>query len=522
MALGLLALPVAAQSTPLTTTLVANGFSRPLYACAPPGDTDRLFVVEQNSGEVNIILLASGTVLPTSFVDVSSKDQTSGNERGMLGMAFHPNYASNGFFYLNYTSAAGTTIERYTVSGGNPNVANFSTGLVIMTFTQPQTNHNGGMIDFGPDGMLWIGTGDGGNFNDTGSGHAAGGNAQSGTTLLGKMLRIDVDNPGGGNNYGIPADNPFVGNPLVDDEIWALGLRNPFRHSFDSETGDLWIGDVGQNAKEEIDFVSAATMAAVSAGAEGLNFGWRCMEGNNCSGLSGCTCNAPNLTLAIKDYNNPGLGRAVIGGYVYRGDAIPDLDGTYFYGDNSSNRFWSLKESGGAIVPGSDITRTSELAPGGGLNVVSPAGFGQDGSGELYICDLNGGEVFKIIPDGPFRGLGSALAGTLGEPVHFGTGGVAIGVAGALHLRNAAPLSTAGIFLAFAEGSVPFKGGILKAVPFFDLILTSTDAAGEIDISWTNTGGAPAGTELVTQWGIQDAGATAGVSLSNALITTWP
>jgi len=220
LALGLLALPAAAQSTPLTTMRIANGFTKPLFVCAPPGDTSRLFVVEQNSGEVNIIDLNTNTVLPTSFVDVSSKDQTSGNERGMLGMTFHSDYSSNGFFYLNYTSSAGTTIERYTVSA-NPNVADFSTGLVIITYTQPQTNHNGGMIDFGPDGMLWIGTGDGGNFNDTGSGHAAGGNAQSGSTLLGKMLRLDVDNPSGGNNYGIPADNPFTGAAQIDDEIWA-------------------------------------------------------------------------------------------------------------------------------------------------------------------------------------------------------------------------------------------------------------------------------------------------------------
>jgi len=245
------------------------------------------------------------------------------------------------------------------------------------------------------------------------------------------------------------------------------------------------------------------------------------MEGANCSGLSGCTCNAPSLTLPIKDYNNPGLGRAVIGGYVYRGDAIPDLDGTYFYADNSSNRIWSLKESGGSIVPGTDINRTNELAPGGGLGISTPAGFGQDGNGEMYICDLNGGEIFKIIPDGPFRGLGSALPGTLGEPVHYGTGGVDVGVAGALHLRNAAPSAPAGIFLSFSEGAVPFKGGTLKAVPFFSLIIASTNALGEFDINWSNTGGAPAGTTLITQWGIQDAGAVVGIALSNAVETSW-
>ncbi|GEM_PF-1567044 len=521
LAVGLFTLPVAAQSTPLTTVRVASGLVKPLYATTPVGDTTRLFVAEQNQADIHIIDLTSNTVLATPYLDLTGKVQTSGNERGLLGMAFHPNYASNGFVYVNYTSTAGTTIERYTVSA-NPNIADASTGLVILTFTQPQSNHNGGMIDFGPDGMLWIGTGDGGNFNDTGSGHASGGNAQSGTTLLGKMLRIDVDNPSGGNNYGIPADNPFVGDPLVDDEIWALGMRNPFRHSFDRETGDLWIGDVGQNAKEEIDFVSAENLAAISAGADGLNFGWRCMEGLNCSGLSGCTCNAPELTLPLKEYNNPSQGRAVIGGYVYRGDAIPDLAGSYFYADNTSNKIWSLNESGGALVPLSTINRTAELEPGGGLSILSPASFAEDGNGELYICDLNGGEVFKVIPDGPFVGLGSGLAGTLGEPVHFGTGNVAVGLPGALHLRNAAPNAVAGIFLSLSEGTAFFKGGILKAVPFFGLFILNTDANGDIDIAWTDTGGAPSGSTLVSQWAVTDAGAPVGVALSNAVVTTWP
>lgn len=521
LATALLALPMAAQSTPLTTVRIVNGLNKPVYATAPAGDSDRLFVVEQNHGDIHIVDLTNNTILAAPYLDLTGKAQTSGNERGFLGMAFHPDYADNGFVYVNYTSSAGTTIERYTVSA-DPNVADAASGLVILTYTQPQTNHNGGMIDFGPDGMLWIGTGDGGNFNDTGSGHASGGNAQSGTTLLGKMLRIDVDNPSGGNNYGIPSDNPFVGDPLVDDEIWALGLRNPFRHSFDAQTGDLWIADVGQNAREEVDFVSAATLAAVSAGAPGLNFGWRCMEGLLCSGLSGCTCNSPNLTLPIKEYKNPGQGRAIIGGYVYRGDAIPDLAGSYFYADNISNKIWTLLESGGLLLPGSVTNRTTELTPAGGLSIVTPSGFGQDGNGELYICDLNGGEIFKIIPAGPFGGLDSGLAGALGEPTHFGTGGVGLGEAGALHLRNAAPAALAGMFLSLSEGAVLFKGGVLKAVPFFLLISLNTDANGDIDITWTDTGGAPSGTMLVTQWAVVDAGAPVGVALSNALLSTWP
>ena len=523
-ALGVaLATPLAVgQSSDYTTTLIASGFNKPLLVCSPPGDTDRLFVVEQNQADIHIIDLDTNTVLPTPFLDLTGLVTTSGNEQGLLGMVFHPDYADNGYFYVNYTASGGgaTRIVRYTVSAGDPNLANSASAFSILAVAQPQTNHNAGTVDFGPDGMMWIALGDGGNANDTGSGHAAGGNAQSGATLLGKMLRIDVD---GGSPYAIPSDNPFKGSATVEEEIWAFGLRNPFRHAFDPVTGDLWIGDVGQNAREELDFVSAEDIAAVAAGTHApFNFGWRCLEGFLCTGLSGCTCGDSALTAPIDAYAH-GQGLSIIGGQAYHGDAIPDLAGTYFYADHyGANKVWAMREVGGAPVAGYPVEVQGLLAPGGGLNLQSIAGMGTDGAGEVYLCDLNGGEVFKIVPAGPFLGLGSALAGANGDPIHFGSGGVAMGQPGGLHLRNAAPNAISGLLLSFTVGSLNFKGGVIKPVPFFDPFVLNTNGSGEIDINWANTGGAPSGATLVSQWAISDAGAVKGVALSNAVITTWP
>ena len=222
---------------------VATGFSQPVDI-ANAGD-DRLFIVER-AGRIRII--ADGAVLPTPFLNISSQVNNSPNERGLLGLAFHPDYETNGYFYVNYTISNGDTrVSRFSVAN-DPNTADPGSEMVILEVDQPEWNHNGGCLKFGPDGYLYIGVGDGGGFNDN---HGPIGNGQNTQTLLGKMLRIDVDN---GTPYSIPASNPFVGNDNVLDEIWAIGLRNPWRFSFDSETGDLWIGDVGQNIWEEIDF----------------------------------------------------------------------------------------------------------------------------------------------------------------------------------------------------------------------------------------------------------------------------
>ena len=389
LALTLGFVSTAPAQTPLQSVRIASGFSRPIYVLSPTADYDRLFVVEQ-TGKIKII--KNGVTLGTPFLDLGptglNKAYTGPGigERGLLGMAFHPQYAINGKFYVNYTDLAGsdTVVEEYTVSA-NPDIAAGGSAVTIFgPYFQPQVNHNGGCIQFGPDGMLYIGMGDGGNGNDTGTGHAPGGNAQAGTTLLGKILRLDVDIAA---PY-IPASNPFVGDPTMLDEVWSLGWRNPWRFSFDRATGDLYCGDVGQNAREEISYEPA--------GMGGLNHGWRCMEGFNCTGLSGCTCNAPSLTLPIQDYGHVQFGRCtVVGGYVYNGCAIPDLVGTYFYADYCDFRIWTLEYDGSTVS--NFQQRTTELTPTVGT-VTSITSWGEDAAGELYYTDLGGGEVYKIVP----------------------------------------------------------------------------------------------------------------------------
>jgi len=362
---------------------VATGLSDPVFVTHAPGDFDRLFIVEQGG---RIKILKNGSVLPTPFLNITDR-VNAGGERGLLGLTFHPSYQSNGLFFVNYTGSFGTTNIAQFSRTANFDVADASSEVTLLTIPQPFSNHNGGWIDFGPDGYLYISTGDGGDGNDPGN------RAQDVTNqLLGKMLRIDVDGddfPGdAGRNYAIPADNPFVG-VTGDDEIWAFGLRNAWRSSFDDATGDLYMADVGQSAREEIDFHGAGDAA-------GQNFGWRCTEGTFCTGLSGCTCNGPLLTAPIHEYD-PVFGNctSVTGGYVYRGCAMPDLVGTYFFADFCRDQMWSFRYSGGVMTEFAE--RTSELAADVGT-VGSISSFGEDAYGELYVCDLFGGEVFKMVP----------------------------------------------------------------------------------------------------------------------------
>ncbi len=384
----------AAQAQTLTTTRAASGLVRPIWLTSIAGDFARVFVIEKQ-GRIRVI--KNGALLPTSFLDIDpiiTGGTDSGSEQGLLGLTFDPNYATNGYFYVNYTAVAGagdTVVARYQVSA-NPDLANPASAMTVLTFNQPQSNHNGGWIGFGPDGFLYIATGDGGSGGDSGTGHTEpGGNAQDITTnLLGKMLRVDIrgdDFPAdSARNYRVPSSNPFVG-VSGDDEIWAYGLRNPWRSSFDRRTGDLWIADVGQSTREEINFQPPSV--------SGRNYGWRCMEGTFCTGANGCICNSSSLTLPIKEYDHT-LGCSITGGYVYRGCAIPALSGTYFYADYCAETIWSLKYNGTSVT---DFTnRTSELAPGSGLSISTITSFGEDAYGELYICDQDGGEVFKIVP----------------------------------------------------------------------------------------------------------------------------
>ncbi|HYC54593.1 MAG TPA: PQQ-dependent sugar dehydrogenase [Candidatus Binatia bacterium] len=385
----------------LTTERVASGLDRPLYATSPPGDTERLFILEQHTGRIRILDLEQQTILPTDFLDIDGI--ATDDEQGLLGLAFHPDYADNGFFYVNLTASDGDTeIRRYRVSDDD-DVADPGSMQLVLTFDQPQANHNGGWIGFGPDDFLYIASGDGGASFDSGTGHTPGtGNAQDVTSnLLGKMLRIDVDGDDfpadSARNYAIPASNPFVGE-TGDDEIWSYGLRNPWRPSFDRMTGDLYIADVGQAAREEINVQPAGSDG-------GENYGWRLREGT----IQTPTVGGPRPAGAIDpiyDYTRGSgtfQGRSTTGGYVYRGP-IEEIQGLYFFADYVTERIWSLKYDGSepSKFDGTNYTdltdRTDQLDPTGELAINEISSFAEDESGNLYVVDL-GGEIFRIVEE---------------------------------------------------------------------------------------------------------------------------
>ena len=395
-ALALAAASAAVAQTAIDTKrIIASGLVYPTLITHAPGDASRLFVLEK-AGRIRIVDLATNTLLGTSFLDIDALvtgGASTSDEQGLLGLAFDPGYSTNGQFYVYYTGSGTNNVARYTVSA-NPNVAN-TTGVIMMTWSDPYTNHNGGWMDFGPDGKLYIATGDGGSANDPGN------RAQTLTDRLGKMHRIKPVVGGASPYYTIPADNPFNGGATTaDDTVWAYGLRNPWRCSFDSATGDLWIGDVGQNAVEEINFQAAGTGA-------GRNYGWRCTEGTSNTGLTGCTFGSPTLTAPVHVYNHvsgTSGGYCLTGGFVYRGCRIPDLQGTYFFADYSSSNIWSFRYDAATNTKTEFQNRNSTLgtsAEGGVVNQV--ASFGEDANGEIYIAD-HGGQIYKIIPaagDGP-------------------------------------------------------------------------------------------------------------------------
>ncbi len=347
----------------------ANGFSS-VVDIKHAGD-DRIFVVEK-AGRIKIVS-QTGTTNPVLYLNIVSKVGSGGNEQGLLGLAFSPNYATDGRFYVNYTNTSGSTvIARYNVSLGNPDVADATSELILLTIAQPFTNHNGGEIAFGHDGYLYIGTGDGGSGGDPGN------RAQNPLQWLGKMLRIDVSGIGA---YTVPASNPFVGNASYLPEIWALGLRNPWRYSFDKITGDLWIADVGQNVKEEIDMQPASSTG-------GENYGWRCYEGFSTYNTSGCG-GISNYVFPVYDYNHSGAnsGCSITGGHVYRGAKYPSMFGRYFYADYCSGLIGSL--SGGCNPA---YVHTSH----GVYSAFQYSTFGEDKYGELYLASIGSGIIQKM------------------------------------------------------------------------------------------------------------------------------
>jgi len=348
---------------------VASGFSRPTFLVHAGDGSGRLFVIEQGG----LIRILQGTsILSTPFLDIRSRVNSTGSEQGLLGLAFHPNYPTNGVFFVDYTNAAGSiVISRFTVSS-NPDAANAASEQILLTIPKPYANHNGGMLAFGPDGYLYAGTGDGGSGGDPGN------NAQNLYSLLGKVLRLDVDS---GSPYGIPSDNPFAGSsdPNVRKEIWGYGLRNPWRFSFDRTTDDLYIADVGQGSREEVDFQPASSTG-------GENYGWRVMEGSLCyNPSSGCDTSGKVLPVAEYDHGSSG-GCSVSGGYVYRGSDYAAMQGVYFYGDYCSGRVWGLVKTGPSTWSSALLTDTA----------YSISSFGEDESGELYLLDYASGTIYRV------------------------------------------------------------------------------------------------------------------------------
>jgi glucose/arabinose dehydrogenase len=364
----------APQALELELVQFASGLSQPL-SVAHAGDT-RLFVVEK-AGRIRIVQ-PDGTVEPTPYLDIAGRVDDSGGEMGLLGLAFHPNYAGNGFFYVNYTSGAPrrTRISRFSVSA-SPNVADSASEDVLLTVDQPATNHNAGDIHFGPDGFLYIPLGDGGDRST----------AQDMGLLLGKILRIDVDLGSGGTpdcygqgsgHYTVPAGNPFIdGAGASCDEIWAIGFRNPWRSSFDRVTGDFYLGDVGQSQWEEIDLQPAGSQG-------GQNYGWPCYEGDHAYDLTGCAP-ASSYAFPVFEYSHSD-GCSVTGGYVYRGSAYPPTVGRYLFADYCSGYLWDLART----ETGWQATKHTDE---GSFGIVA---FGEDVAGELYVANINQGVIYQL------------------------------------------------------------------------------------------------------------------------------
>ncbi|MCU0483348.1 MAG: PQQ-dependent sugar dehydrogenase [Chloroflexi bacterium] len=357
---------------------IVGGLTRPVVIAGARDGRGRLFVGEQG-GRIRIV--KDGTVLPTPFLDIRSKVSTSG-ERGLLGLAFHPGYRTNRKLYVFYTGRDGDlTISQFNASVADPDRA-YPTEKVILRIEHSRyANHNGGQLAFGPDGYLYIGTGDGGGGGDPLE------NGQNRRTLLGKLLRIDVNRASGGRNYTIPSTNPYARSTVFRREIWSYGLRNPWRFSFDRSTGDLYIGDVGQARTEEVDRAWRRL-----GGGRGTNWGWDVMEGGQCYEPStGCSRSGKALPLAVYAHAVAGADNcSITGGYVYRGSNFPDMVGGYFFGDFCSGRIWSLSATAG--TPQAEVL---QLDSGAAITT-----FGEDDAGELFLADVASGVIYRLVDQG--------------------------------------------------------------------------------------------------------------------------
>jgi glucose/arabinose dehydrogenase len=347
-----------------------TGFDKPLYLAhagtQPPWDS-RVFVVEK-AGRIQLV--ENGQVQAVPFLNIVDRVGSNNSEQGLLSVAFPPDFDSSGMFFVNYTDRRGNTIvARYQLLEQDPPQGDPASEKIILEIAQPASNHNGGQLQFGPDGYLYIGTGDGGRAGDPWR------NAQNPEELLGKMLRIDVK---GADPYGIPSDNPFVNEDNIRSEIWALGLRNPWRFSFDRATNDLYIADVGQNTYEEVDFQPARSTG-------GENYGWDVMEGNHCFEPAQ-NCDSAGLILPVAEYDHA-FGCSITGGYVYRGAEHPTLAGVYFFGDFCSGRIWGLRQ-----MPSGEWNTAALLE-----SDVAISSFGEDAPGELYVVGYADGVIYRLV-----------------------------------------------------------------------------------------------------------------------------
>lgn len=383
---SLCALALLLSASPLDAAvrgkLVAAGFSRPLLVTSPPGDPDRVLVVEQ-TGKVRLL---SDVGPATTFLDLTSKVVCCG-EQGLLGLAFHPAYARNGRLFVSYTDRSGDSVVAEYARAAGGDAADPASERILLRQDQPFANHNGGHLAFSPlDGFLYLGLGDGGSGGDPQN------NAQSDTTWLGKLLRLDVDRQDPGKAYAVPLDNPWAGEAGPRAEAWAKGLRNPWRFAFDRLAGDLLIGDVGQGTWEEVDFQPASSTG-------GENYGWRRMEGAHCyDPIVNCQAGLP-LVLPVLEYRHERGRCSVTGGVVVRDPELPELAGRYLYADYCTGEVWALRMLGGAATELTDLTPV--IAPGGARPVKNPSSFGEDGLGRVYLCDHAEGEVWRLESDAP-------------------------------------------------------------------------------------------------------------------------
>lgn len=352
--------------TTVRLEVVTGGLDEPIGVTHAGDGSGRLFVIEKD-GRIRIV--RGGALVQQPFLDIDARVRSAEFEQGLLGLVFHPNYRENGLFFVNYTNLSGdTVIARYRVSA-DADVADAASEQLLLTVDQPFANHNGGHLAFGPDGYLYVGLGDGGDGGDPL------GNGQNPAALLGKMLRIDVDVEQG---YRVPADNPFVGQAGYRPEIWAMGLRNPWRYAFDRLTGDLYIGDVGQRLWEEIDYEMAG-------GPGGANYGWNVMEGQHCYPPD-ASCDTAPYMLPIAEYSHA-EGCSVTGGHVYRGQEQPALYGAYFFGDYCTGQTWASQRNGQGAWVTTRLTRT-------GVNITS---FGEDEGGEVYVTGSGQGTLYRLV-----------------------------------------------------------------------------------------------------------------------------